>query len=495
MPVTYPVASTSTASGYAYAQQQQQQQQFANRQSQSQTSSTSTSYTPFIPPPPSQRQPVSQPQRPSPLSDRPHSIEELARIAGQGKYDRFGDIKQDLRYAEVYLVEGKKDLAAGDLEWAFIHFARTATLVLQRMPTNSHYNEMKAAHRETLADVSSTLLACHGANHLLNAPFKNGNFCLERMSEIKPKLVDRYEVWRQRNPNAKVELDMSRMWKAMAARDDEELAIRAQASKIKRAASKDEAARRAKGDDDKGRQGGTVKQDSYSSKQDEVSSRLDISRQQVYDIAAKQAYESARRREEEARREAENTRRQDEEVMRRKREAEEEGRRREAEIAKRKYEEARRQGQDAAAARQRMEEIEYRRQRDEAKRRDIEEATRREKEGIAHRQREAEAQARASRGVVLQPLMPVLIPDPPPSSSSSSDSSNTAVTLTPRQQDGLPVLPLESPTREESVDPRNGRHHPQPQHAMPDRATGRTCVAHVLFAFQLFTDYLLVIFG
>ena len=100
-------------------------------------------------------------KRASPLADRPHSIEELARIAGQNKYDRYGDIKQDLRFAKVYLVEGKRDLAAGDLEWAFVHFARTATLVLQNMPTNAHYNEMKHAHRVTLADVSSHLSASH----------------------------------------------------------------------------------------------------------------------------------------------------------------------------------------------------------------------------------------------------------------------------------------------------------------------------------------------
>ena len=155
-PHQQPVPSTSTASAYAYAQQQQQ---LANRQAQSRShsSTASTSYSPFVPSP-IHGQPVSQPRRPSPLADRPHSIEELAKISGQAKYDRFGDIKQDLRYAEVYLAEGKKDLEAGDLEWAFIHFARTATLVLQRMPTNAHYNEMKQAHRDTLADVSSAPL-------------------------------------------------------------------------------------------------------------------------------------------------------------------------------------------------------------------------------------------------------------------------------------------------------------------------------------------------
>lgn len=160
VPAIYPhqqrATTTSTASAYAYAQRQQQ---LANRQaqSQSQSSTGSSSYSPFIPPP-IHSQPVSQPRRPSPLTDRPHSIEELARIAGQNKYDRFGDVKQDLRYAEVYLNEGKKDLAAGDLEWAFIHFARTATLVLQRIPTNSHYQEMKQGHRDTLADVSPPFL-------------------------------------------------------------------------------------------------------------------------------------------------------------------------------------------------------------------------------------------------------------------------------------------------------------------------------------------------
>ncbi|KAF8513232.1 hypothetical protein JB92DRAFT_236559 [Gautieria morchelliformis] len=480
IPVASTSTSTSTASGYAYAQQQQQ---LANRQahpSQSHSSTASTSYTSFAPSSYT-RQPVPQPKRPSPLSDRPHSIEELARIAGQDKYDRFGDIKQDLRYAEVYRSEGNKDLQAGDLEWAFIHFARTATLVLHRIPTNSHYNEMKHAHRANLTD--------------------NGNFSLERMDELKPKLVDRYEAWRQRNPNAKMELDMPRILSAMTVRDNEELAIRAQYSKMKRAASRDESSRRVWAEEES-RQEGLVGRESHLARHEDGRSRVastSTGPPQVYDTAARQAYEDARRRQEEARwREAEEARRQEEaaaaqkqaELERRTREAEEERRRREAEIARHKEahnrEQALRQEQEAASKRK-MEELEYRRQRDDARRRELEETRQKELEGIAQRQRDADAAAtaqasRSSLSVQVPRPVPMPIPalvPPPPSSPSGSSVSSAAATLTPRQQDGLPVLPLESPTREESHDPRDGRHHPQPQHAIPERATGRTCVPHM----------------
>ena len=322
---------------------------------------------------------------------------------------------------------------------------------------------------------------------------KHGNFCLERMSEIKPKLVDRYEMWHQHNPHVKAELDMPRMLSAMAVRDNEELALRAQASRMKRAASKDQSARRsALAEDAKRKPDEPVRRDSYPfSRPEDI---RNASRQpQVYDTAARQTYEDARRRQEETRRAQEDTRRREAEAEqeRRRREAEEEGRRREAEIARRKYEEAQRQdhaarqgGQQEPASRRQTEENEYRRQRDDARRREVEETSRREQEGIAARQREADqAKAQANRVTIQIPIpvpIPIPIPDPPLSSSSSSGSSNTALNLTPRQLEGLPVLPLESPTREDSADPRNGRHHPQPQYAMPDRASGRTCVSHVL---------------
>jgi hypothetical protein len=97
----------------------------------------------------------------SSLADRPYSIEELARIAHQDAYDRYGDTKQDLRSAEVYLIQGKQDLKAGKLQLAFVHFARTATLVLQKMPTNSQYHQMKKAHRLPLSDVSVYFSSYH----------------------------------------------------------------------------------------------------------------------------------------------------------------------------------------------------------------------------------------------------------------------------------------------------------------------------------------------
>lgn len=112
---------------------------------------------PDLQPPVSQHTSQAQRRTLSPLAHRPHSVEELAKIAEIGEYDCTGSIKQDLRLAEVYRAEGNKDLQADELEWAFVHFSRTATLVLQKTPTNDHYHDMKEAHRSMLADVSSYL--------------------------------------------------------------------------------------------------------------------------------------------------------------------------------------------------------------------------------------------------------------------------------------------------------------------------------------------------
>ncbi|KAF8586957.1 Mov34-domain-containing protein [Ramaria rubella] len=594
--------STSSASAFAYAQQQQQI--YASRQAQPQPTSAPRRHpSTYLPPPPADRLkgiPTQHPKRPSPLSDRPHSIEELAKIARQDNYDRGGDLKQDLRYAEVFLAEGRRDLEAGDLEWAFVHFARAATLVLEKIPTNAHYHEIKESHRKKIS--------------------ANGNVCLDNMDQIKPKLVDQYELWRQRqrNPAAKPELDMPRILNAMVARDNEELAIRAQAYKMKRMALKEaEAARRAQAEEE----------DDDDDEEEEVVARRaeepkrppDAARQQaVYDAAARQAYEDTRRRQEDAkRRETEDTRRREAEeavarrreaeqikqremeesirrgaetvrrmeaenakrreaeergriaeIERRKREAEEQGRRREEDIARRRQTEestARAAAEAEAAARRAREEEDHRRQREEAQRREMvemqrqqqqleenkrieesrrrefeearrreveearrqeaeearrreveearrqeaeeakrrefeeakrrefeeakrrefeeakrrefeearrreaDEARRREQEGIAQRQREAEAEARQSR-------LQVNVPSPAHNfaSSSPSGSSRTSQGTTRQQQDGLPVLPLESPTRPDALDPRSGRHHPQPQRAIQERAPRRS---------------------
>jgi hypothetical protein len=72
---------------------------------------------------------------------------------------------------------------------------------------------------------------------------KNGEFCLERMSKTKRKLVDRYDIWRRNNPNAKPEFDLAGILSAMRACDNEELARRAQASIKRRITSREDAAR------------------------------------------------------------------------------------------------------------------------------------------------------------------------------------------------------------------------------------------------------------
>jgi hypothetical protein len=97
-----------------------------------------------------------EPRSPSPLADRLHSIDELAAIVSLAPYDPDGNIKKDFRLVEMYLAQGKNDLEAGDLQWAFVHFARTATLILVEMPKKDDYYELGEIHRRILDNVSTS---------------------------------------------------------------------------------------------------------------------------------------------------------------------------------------------------------------------------------------------------------------------------------------------------------------------------------------------------
>jgi hypothetical protein len=97
---------------------------------------------------------------------------------------------------------------------------------------------------------------------------KNGNFCLERMASIKTTLNDRYETWRRLNPNTKLELDMGRIFSVMAARDKEELAIRAKTHRERRSANTEQAHT-----EGEGRRHETTKQSPQRSDHDEESRR------------------------------------------------------------------------------------------------------------------------------------------------------------------------------------------------------------------------------
>ncbi|KAI0249308.1 hypothetical protein BJV78DRAFT_1088396, partial [Lactifluus subvellereus] len=70
---------------------------------------------------------------------RPHSIAELAEIAKHTLGDDNRPFKTWLRIAENARRDAKNFQEQGDLEAAFIEFAKAATIVLEKIPAHSDY--------------------------------------------------------------------------------------------------------------------------------------------------------------------------------------------------------------------------------------------------------------------------------------------------------------------------------------------------------------------
>lgn len=79
--------------------------------------------------------PPTEPQ----TAPRPYSIAELADRAKQSLGDGPRQFKTWLRIAENARRDAKSFLGQGDLESAFIEYARAATIVLEKIPTHPDY--------------------------------------------------------------------------------------------------------------------------------------------------------------------------------------------------------------------------------------------------------------------------------------------------------------------------------------------------------------------
>ncbi|KAF8179888.1 hypothetical protein BJ912DRAFT_639027 [Pholiota molesta] len=114
---------------------------------------------------------------------RPSSITELADKAMVDLWDDTKDFKYYLRVAEKYRKDGKEYARKNDLEGAFIQLARAATLVLEKLPNHRDYNTMlNSNQRHNLA--------------------LNGQDILDNLADLKVTLVDRYDKWLQKHPDA-----------------------------------------------------------------------------------------------------------------------------------------------------------------------------------------------------------------------------------------------------------------------------------------------------
>jgi STAM-binding protein len=90
-------------------------------------------------------------QNPNTPSRRPSTIAELAERALENIYDEHRELKYYLRIAEKYRHDAMDFLQRGDLESAFVEFARAATLVLEKLPTHKDYHViLSAAQRRNL---------------------------------------------------------------------------------------------------------------------------------------------------------------------------------------------------------------------------------------------------------------------------------------------------------------------------------------------------------
>jgi len=82
---------------------------------------------------------MSQPRQYPSLSKRPASIAELSERALDNLWDENKYFKHYLRVAEKCCRDGKVFVRTGDLENAFVQFARAATLVLEKLPQHRDY--------------------------------------------------------------------------------------------------------------------------------------------------------------------------------------------------------------------------------------------------------------------------------------------------------------------------------------------------------------------
>ncbi|GJJ14698.1 hypothetical protein Clacol_008965 [Clathrus columnatus] len=179
----------------------------------------------------------------SALSDRPHSIDELAEIARLAllpEVDFRNDLVLGLEYSEVYLKEAIIDHELGDVEMAFVNYARTVTMVSNKIPSHMMFMKLKESHRNRCAAVRPV----HFYNKMIVPSdffFQRGDKCLAQMDLLKLLIVERFETWRLDNPlyplpglsALSASLDMPRILNIMQRRDDDEYEEREESYEVK----------------------------------------------------------------------------------------------------------------------------------------------------------------------------------------------------------------------------------------------------------------------
>ncbi|KAI0298362.1 hypothetical protein B0F90DRAFT_713962 [Multifurca ochricompacta] len=112
--------------------------------------------------------PSSQTQGPS----RPHSIAELAELAKQSFGDDTRPFKAWLRIAENARRDAKSFQEQGDIESAFVEFAKAATIVLEKIPSHPDYRVLLSStqrHNMGLMNLRSSSISLVKSSSSLTA--------------------------------------------------------------------------------------------------------------------------------------------------------------------------------------------------------------------------------------------------------------------------------------------------------------------------------------
>jgi hypothetical protein len=111
---------------------------------------------------------------------RPPTIAELSERALDNLFDESKPLKHFLRIAEKYRKDAREYLSKGDLENAFIHFARAATLVLDKLPAHREYYTLLTPTQRSNLD----LVRFFPLNHFLQSTLRLSAVLLSGMPHI-----------------------------------------------------------------------------------------------------------------------------------------------------------------------------------------------------------------------------------------------------------------------------------------------------------------------
>jgi STAM-binding protein len=97
--------------------------------------------------------------RPSPSSRRPLTIAELSERALSNLWDPSKGLKQWLKKADGFRKAGRAYAEAGELEEAFMEYAKSATIILEKLPMHKeYYTLLSPTQRHNLGLVSNSCL-------------------------------------------------------------------------------------------------------------------------------------------------------------------------------------------------------------------------------------------------------------------------------------------------------------------------------------------------